>query len=318
MTLDTAYTRFLRRVLSWARFAGVDEADADDVAHDAFTAFGKAGHVIPDGCVKAWLRTTTRRMSRRHLAALALRRAREEEADELPAQLPSQEHAIGAREVEDMLLRLVDRLEPRRREVFRRHAIEGETMEQVATALRIPVNTAKKRYVLAREELQEAIERARARERRTARGSTSFALLPLLASYRLSRQALWIVALGAVPLGAGAVVLAVLLASGPELVLDAADAPAREDIHAFVAVVSFLEAPRELGAERGPLAREERPREALSVDELPELELVALARRALAEGSPARARGLLARADRAYPRGSLLPERAALAARATP
>ena len=322
MTLETAYRLFRARVLSWARLAGATESDAEDIAQAVFQSFERNRRRIGERAVSAWLYRATRNETRRHMTKIRRRRDHEAPAaGEHPSPEPSQEHALGGFQAEAVLLGLVDRLEPKRREVFVRHVIGEEPMEAIAAAQGVPLQTAWKRLVLAREELQEAVKRERARERRTARGSTSFALLPFLSSL-FTRRRCW--ALASPMLGAAAVLLTLLLVDAPELAPLVMEAPARQDVPIFTPAVSLAEAPRELDAaqagedeQRLDLDAREAPRDVMPADvaELSEHMLVALARRALAEGSPSRARGFLARAARAYPRGSLLPERAALAAR---
>ena len=318
MTLETAYRHFRERVLSWARLAGASESDAEDISQAVFQSFERNRRRIHDRAVSTWLYRTTWNTTRRHMIKVRRRLDREvPAAGEHASPESSQEAALGALQSEAVILRLVDRLEPARREVFVRHVIGEEPMEAIAAAQGVPLQTAWKRLVLAREDLQEAVKRERAKERRTARGSTSFALLPLFSSL-FTRRRFWAVAS---PVLGAAGVLVALLADAPTLAPLVMEAPARQDIPAFAPAVSLAEAPRELAAapagEDGPRpGAAHRDVAPANVAELPERTLVALARRALAEGSPARARSYLDRAARAYPRGSLLPERAALAARA--
>lgn len=358
MTLETAFSRFFLRVRSWARGTGAPECDVDDIVQDVFQAFCRNESEIPDGAVQAWLRVVTARIARRHVAKTYGRRddAPYDEADH-EAALALPEHALGGCEAEAVILGLVAQLEPRRREVFVRHVLAEEPMEQITASQGIPLATGHTRLRLAREDLKEAIERFRAQERRTARGSTSFTALPVLSSL-FSRRRFWTVAGPAFGVAGAIIALALLLGETPALAPVVVEAPARPvELLLFSPAVSFAEAPHELeaampgagtaslpapgtgaaslpapGAEAPPVRGAASPGAAslpapgaaappapgAGAEELPEHVLVTLARRALTEGSPARARGFLDRADRAYPAGRLLPERAQLRARAAP
>lgn len=318
MDLETAYNRFKKRVLSWARYAGVPEADAEDVAHDVFWAFASVVPPVVDAAVSTWLFITTRHVAQQLVRKRTARREVAEDA-ERAAPHPSQEHAIGTLQVETLLLGFVACLEPKRREVFTRHVLGEEPMDQIAASQGVPLATAHKRLRLARLDLRDAIKRARAEElRRSRRSGTSFALIPFWGIF--TRRRFWAVA--APVLGAAGVLAALVIGDGPELApLDVGAPGERDDIEPFRPAFVFTEAPREAGGYEthlragGGTPRDDNP---AKVQELPEVDLVSLARHALAEGSPGRARSFLARADRAYPRGSLRPERAALRARATP
>lgn len=332
MTTEEASKLYRERVLGWARRSGVPKDDADDVAQDVFRLFDRRRARIRDDAAASWLRTATRRVSKRYRQRLARRREHERPVGERehagPA--PSPERVLGERQVEAAILDFVAGLEPARREVFVRHVLGEEPIEDIARDQGVPLGTAWNRLRLARLDLRDALEAARAAERRRARGFTSFALAPLfflsgwfrgLWRRRAVRRFVRVLgALAALALLAPLADLGVrrLAGLGEEQLAPAVEEPIagrRVEVAPFLPF-AFVEAPHE--REGVPAASAPVDAPASGAAELPEAALVALARRALTEGSPSRARAYLDRADRAYPAGTLRPERAQLRARAAP
>lgn len=313
MMLEDAYRLHRERVLVWATIRGVPESDLEDVAHEVFKAFAEAAPAPREDAVGGWLRATTRHVAIRHQAKLSRRRSRELPDDyehESPDQAPEGE--LGDHQVRAELLQLVARLERTRREVLVAHVLEEEPFEAIAERQGVPVETARKRLRLARRDMQVAIKRVREREERLS-GAVSFGVVPLL----FSRRGVWTTL---VAVGFGGVLLAVAVVAAGRAT-SARLAPTHEETraelreHVFQSVIALAQAEREPARATALLPVAVVPAPA-SLAELPEVDLVSLARRALLEGSPARALGYLARADRAYPSGSLLPERQALRTRA--
>lgn len=307
------------RVLIWATAAGVPEPDVEDVAQSVFAALASAQPPVPAAATARWLRTATAYVARRHLARLA-RRREDAPAEEPPCRAASPADAVAGRQVERVLGELVQRIEPARRDVLLRHVLDEEPIESIALAQGVGVETARKRLRLARRDLRRLIERLRARERRTA-GGVSFVLVPWPRRWLAIAVAVVVPAL---------LLPAVLLSGGGVEHGDAADPPpspssqpwyrpaATWTTHRDVKpanVVAAAATSTVLSAHSAGVSTGGGPACMVSVQppELPEHALVALARRALADGALARARTYLARAARAYPHGSLAPERAALA-----
>jgi len=317
MDLDPLYREHRERALVWATLRGLSEADAEDVVHEAFRAL--ASLPSPPRSVPAWLRATTFVLARRHRERFARRREADIEMEHIAAG-PTPEGALGDEQVRAVLLGLVGRLERTRQEVLLRHVVEGEPIEQIAASQRVPFETAKKRLRLARADLRDAIERSRARERRTA-GTASFGLLVAL-------ERRW--RFGAI-VGAAAAVGALLVPRAAELAGD----PAEDSVVVNaveprpLAFDLFVQAPHEEERSTTATARASRasaPSSSISAgpvattatapSELSEAELLTLARRALDGGALIRARAFLQRHAAAYPHGSLALEREQLRARA--
>jgi RNA polymerase sigma-70 factor (ECF subfamily) len=155
--LEAAYVvRVLRRL-------SVPEADVEDMAHEVFLAVHRAlDSYDPSRPLRPWLFGFAFRV-----ASGYRRKARRETA------LPDADHVRDLRDgpealadharKREHLLAVLDQIELHRRAVFVLHEIDGQTCEEVARALEIPIGTVYSRLRLAREDFQQALRRMKAR-----------------------------------------------------------------------------------------------------------------------------------------------------------
>lgn len=95
----------------------------------------------------------------------------------------SPEAALYQQECQRELSALLDKLAPERREVVSLYLIDELPMEEVATTLGIPLNTAKKRWRLAAIDMAGAWERDRAKERSRLAIASLLALVALCVAF---------------------------------------------------------------------------------------------------------------------------------------
>lgn len=185
-SLTAKYTAIVQRewvfVRNAARRYGVPERHRDDVAIEVFLRFQKHAAVITaPSVIRAWLRTTTFHVSHEFFDAPASKHETltPTELIKLEGMVAGAEEGFMKHESMQALVDHVDRLEPRRRAVFRAYAIEGLSVAQIAKRLRIPQGTAYNRLRLARRDLQASLKRERIIEQRKRR-SRGLVFLPLL------------------------------------------------------------------------------------------------------------------------------------------
>lgn len=164
-------------VMEIAERCGVAHGERQDVALEVFLRYDQYRWAIASPmAIRSWLRTTAVHVS-------ADIRNRKTARYEIPADpdglepenlVPSPEEQMSALEGHRELVKLIDALEPGRREVFRRYADQHHSMSLLSSELRIPQGTAYNRLRLAREELRAALARGSTGGRTpdVARGST--------------------------------------------------------------------------------------------------------------------------------------------------
>lgn len=155
MDLEDAYDRFggavYRHVLSITRHS----ADAEDVVHTVFAKLARrTSWWIPVKDVEAYLHVAARREAFRILGRSAhssLDEAAESEVD------PASSKDAGSTDSE-RLAAAIERLPADQCEVFRLHAVEGETFARIGELIGVSSNTAASRYRYAREKLREWLD----------------------------------------------------------------------------------------------------------------------------------------------------------------
>jgi RNA polymerase sigma-70 factor (ECF subfamily) len=80
------------------------------------------------------------------------------------SQAPDPEEALQARQQHEVLIMLLDRLDPDRREVVVLHDLEGHSMPEIAEMLGVGLNTLYSRLRLGREQLARDLRRARIKD----------------------------------------------------------------------------------------------------------------------------------------------------------
>jgi len=133
------------------------QADLDDLAQLTFLEVISAARNYDGRCsARAWLlgiAATMMRRRRRSLARMAARVAswvtwHQEQRGETPSE------TFEGREAEARFFRALERLSPKKREVFVMIALEGASGEEAAVALEVPLNTIWTRLHHARKELR--------------------------------------------------------------------------------------------------------------------------------------------------------------------
>lgn len=134
-----------------------DQADAEDVAQEAFAKAHRVFHQLRDrDRFRAWLVRMTWRMALDHLRSRRRRMVRDMAA--VPATLtPTVEDAAIDDERRRRLWQAIDALPQRFRLVIVLSAMEGHSVRDVAALTGIPEGTVKSRLFKARQMLQEAL-----------------------------------------------------------------------------------------------------------------------------------------------------------------
>jgi RNA polymerase sigma-70 factor, ECF subfamily len=166
------YQRYFSFVWSSARRMGVREHELDDVVQDIFiTVHGKVSTLKQPDSLRSWIYGITRRtVSTYHRARrtkVASAAALSSEPDmQYPRQLSPHDLAEQSDEA-NVMLQLLAKLEPSKREVFELTEIDEMTAPEIASAIEVPLNTVYSRLRSARQELEAALVRYRAQ---TGRG----------------------------------------------------------------------------------------------------------------------------------------------------
>jgi RNA polymerase sigma-70 factor, ECF subfamily len=155
--LYDAHFDFVFRV---ARRLGTPEGEAEDVAHDVFVIVYRKLDTFEGGRLTTWLyRITANVVSGRHRRR-RVRRAFESlkvwvggEVPESPEQVAIQKSATRAVE------RVLERMAPKKREVFALYELEGLPGEEIAERLNCPINTVWTRLHHARKEFVSVAKR---------------------------------------------------------------------------------------------------------------------------------------------------------------
>ncbi len=158
------------------RRLGVPEASLEDAAQDVFLVVHRRWDTFDArwSSVETWLFGIVMRVAKNHRRS-ARRRAwavpSGDVADVLPSPDDSPAEVVARREAAALLDRLLDALDDDRRAIVVLVDVEQMTVRQAAEALGLNLNTAYWRLRAARRELQAAVQRIRATERRTAGGA---------------------------------------------------------------------------------------------------------------------------------------------------
>jgi RNA polymerase sigma-70 factor (ECF subfamily) len=146
-------------VLAYRVARGVlrNDADAEDVAQESLLrAFRKFARLRDRNRFRAWLVRISFRLALDRLRSAKRRGIRE--ADWLREQqrsLPASPH--GSREFQQQLESAVEGLPEKLRLVLLLSAMEGHTLDEVASLLSVPVGTVKSRLFFARKQLAEKL-----------------------------------------------------------------------------------------------------------------------------------------------------------------
>jgi RNA polymerase sigma-70 factor (ECF subfamily) len=164
--LFVAHGRFVLRVLLRM---GVAEQDARDLGQEVFlTVFRKHGEFLGDSRETTWLYGICLRVAANY------RRKGHRRLEQLHAAIPvtapaheqGHEHEIDARRLMCSLDAALERLPPKKRDVFVLYEFAEREMEEISEILGAPLKTCYSRLYAAREELKADLARQRAKEAR--------------------------------------------------------------------------------------------------------------------------------------------------------
>jgi len=163
------YRAHFAYVWKTARRLGVTPDEVDDIVQETFlTAHRLHASYEAQGAERAWLFSILFRIVQHHRRAHRRRPAVTDEAlnvDALPA--PSTggpDRNAETRERVRMLESILDQLDPEKRAVLVLAELEEKPLQEIADILGINVNTAASRLRLAREQVEAAVARHRARD----------------------------------------------------------------------------------------------------------------------------------------------------------
>ncbi len=163
------YRAHFAYVWQTARRLGVTPQEVDDVVQETFLAAHRLlGSYEPQGSERAWLFSLAFRVVQHHRRSHRRRPELSEDAmsfDSLPGPSASApDRGAETSERVRILEEILDRLEPDRRAVLILAELEEKSLGEIAELLGINVNTVASRLRLAREHVEAALARHRARD----------------------------------------------------------------------------------------------------------------------------------------------------------
>ncbi|WP_240488374.1 RNA polymerase sigma factor [Labilithrix luteola] len=156
------YAPYVHRVL---RHLGVASEDIDDVMQDVFiVVHRKVADFEPRGSLRAWVHGIAIRVTSRHRRRRSRVRetAKGDALDAIDPRTPAE--TLDAQDARRILAGILDQLDDDKRAVFVLYELEELSMQEVAEAAEIPLQTAYSRLRAARELVYEAVRRHQARE----------------------------------------------------------------------------------------------------------------------------------------------------------
>ncbi len=163
------YRAHVGYVWTSARRLGIPAAEADDVVQETFLRALRLTDTYPElGSERAWLFSILFRVVQHHRRSSQRRSARTVDGVDLEV-LPGALEAAPDRHAENVesvriLEEILDGLEPERRAVLVLAELEEKPLHEIAAILGINASTATSRLRLAREQVEAAMTRRRARD----------------------------------------------------------------------------------------------------------------------------------------------------------
>jgi len=159
------YRRERAYVLGIVRRLGVLQADAEDVVQNVFLILHARFHELDRSSgVRLWLRAVAVRVSSNHRRAVSRRRLdswREQDKLEtenlVDIQQEPPDESVAQNEERRLLLRAIQELDPKKREVWMLSALEGRTAGEIAKLIRISPNTVASRLRAAQSQLTKSM-----------------------------------------------------------------------------------------------------------------------------------------------------------------
>lgn len=172
-TFVEVYAAYFDFVWTSARYLGVAENDIDDVVQEAFiVVHGRLSTLSSPELLRSWIYGIVRRVTFAYFRMKQVSHNRLRlwgfEADLDRAEVPLPSRRIEASEERDLLLYLLNELDPEKREAFVLMELEGMSAPEVAATIGVPLNTVYSRIRFARQETEAAFKRYRARTRFSA------------------------------------------------------------------------------------------------------------------------------------------------------
>ena len=164
-TMYATYSDFVHRT---CRQLGVPASSAEDMVHDVFiVAHRRLPSVRQRGSIRSWLYGITRRLVM-HYHRGELRTEQRMRLVAEPPPTPDPQQSLERQELGEEVAALLDRLEPRKREVLYLADAEGFAVREIADALGVNINTIYARLRAGRKAFATLLERHRRRNGRRA------------------------------------------------------------------------------------------------------------------------------------------------------
>jgi RNA polymerase sigma-70 factor, ECF subfamily len=179
-SFQSLYRQYFANVVSWARWSGVPERNAPDVAQDVFVAvYGALPRLDLNRPIKPWLKTITQRAARDHLALGRNCRERLPGGSFNPHDPISDnaEHRFEIYDAEAIFHEILLSLDEDRRRVFIMHELDEMPQSEIALELGVPETTVRSWLRRACADFDAAVRRRRAKDKRRFAGAVPFPLL---------------------------------------------------------------------------------------------------------------------------------------------
>ncbi len=151
-----------------SRFLGVDTGELDDVVQDIFVVIYERLHTLerPES-LRSWIYGIVRRVvskyHRTKRTALIKSGTVRVEPELLSPEMCTPEQMTGQSEEAKLVWSLLEKLDAPKREIFVLAEVGELTAPEIAAAIDVPLNTVYSRLRVARQELEEALQRYQAR-----------------------------------------------------------------------------------------------------------------------------------------------------------
>lgn len=157
--LDAIVRQHLPHVYRVLRQLGVPACDADDATQQVFWTLSRRLADVRNGSERAFLSATAVRIASRWRRTHRRRREDDEAApiSQTATTLPSPEYQLERAEAERTLLRVLEAIPEKLREVFVLFEIEQLTLREISESLQLPQGTISSRLRLARDRFREAV-----------------------------------------------------------------------------------------------------------------------------------------------------------------
>ncbi len=165
---ECIYRDYFAFVWACTRRLGVVEDELDDVVQEIFIVIHSRLHSLQHPtALRSWIYGIVRRTAstyhRAKRAKMANASAMDADAAVQYPQPPSPHELAEQSDQVKLLWELLEKLDPEKREVFVLNELDEMTVPEIALALEVPVNTVYSRLRVARQELEEALTRHKAR-----------------------------------------------------------------------------------------------------------------------------------------------------------